>query len=122
MSSGSQPKQGLYDPQYEHDSSGVGFLGDLKGRKSHALVRDAITALVNLNHRGACGCEDNTGDGAGILLQVPHKFLRRVCGEAGIVLPEDSGDWGVGMIFLPSDKAERRYCEEALERIVAEEG
>lgn len=114
--------QGLYDPQNEHDACGVGFIVNIKGEKSHKLVLDAVQILVNLQHRGACGCEDNTGDGAGILLQVPHKLLNRVCREAGIVLPQKQGDWGVGMIFLPSDKAERRFCEEALERIVVEEG
>ncbi len=71
------PAQGLYDPSSEHDSCGVGFIVDLKGRRSHALVRDGLTALFNLNHRGACGCENNTGDGAGILIQVPHAFLSR---------------------------------------------
>ena len=64
--------QGLYDPRFEHDACGVGFVVNIKGQKSHAIVRDALTALVNLRHRGACGCEGNTGDGAGILLQVPH--------------------------------------------------
>ena len=77
MSSGLPQPQGLYDPQNEHDSCGVGFVVDLKGRKSHRLVRDGLTALINLNHRGACGCEDNTGDGAGILIQIPHEFLGR---------------------------------------------
>src|SRR5712692_9026459 len=115
-------KQGLYDPRYEHDACGIGFVVNIKGEKSHEIVQQALTVLQNLDHRGACGCEDNTGDGAGILLQVPHKLLSRVCREAGIKLPDESGDWGVGMIFLPSDKAERRHCEEALERIVAEEG
>jgi glutamate synthase domain-containing protein 2/glutamate synthase domain-containing protein 1/glutamate synthase domain-containing protein 3 len=114
--------QGLYDPRYEHDACGVGFIVNIKGEKSHKLVVDAIQILVNLQHRGACGCEDNTGDGAGILLQVPQRFLARVCSEVGIVLPRKWGDWGVGMVFLPSEPAERRYCEQAFERIVAEEG
>src|SRR5579863_9673490 len=93
--------QGLYDPQFEHDACGVGFIVNIKGEKSHKLVLDGVQILMNLQHRGACGCEDNTGDGAGILLQVPHKLLNRVCREAGIVLPKEPGDWGVGMIFLP---------------------
>src|SRR4026209_613014 len=67
--------QGLYDPQFEHDACGVGFIAHVKGKKSHGIIRDAIGALVKLNHRGACGCETNTGDGAGILMQVPHEFL-----------------------------------------------
>lgn len=114
--------QGLYDPQNEHDACGVGFLVNIKGEKSHKLVQDALQILVNLQHRGACGCEDNTGDGAGILLQVPHKFLSKKCAEAGIKLPSAPGEYGVGIVFLPSDTAQRKYCEDAIERIVAEEG
>src|SRR5450759_3562812 len=76
---GPPPKQGLYDPQFEHDACGVGFVVNMKGRKSHQLVSDALQILVNLDHRGACGCEANTGDGAGILMQVPHEFLVKVC-------------------------------------------
>ena len=72
-------KQGLYDPQFEHDSCGVGFVAHLKGHKSHDIVRNALTVLLNLRHRGACGCEANTGDGAGILFQVPHAFLKKAC-------------------------------------------
>ena len=74
---GLPPKQGLYDPQFEHDACGVGFVVNMKGRKSHELVDQALRILVNLDHRGACGCEANTGDGAGILMQTPHEFLRR---------------------------------------------
>jgi glutamate synthase (ferredoxin) len=70
-------KQGLYDPNYEHDACGVGFVVNMKGKKSHEIVEQALTILLNLNHRGACGCEPNTGDGAGILMQVPHKFMQR---------------------------------------------
>ena len=77
------PKQGLYDPRYEHDACGVGFVVDLKSRKSHAIVEQALQILVNLEHRGACGCEKNTGDGAGILMQMPHDFLAKVCERAG---------------------------------------
>ncbi|MGE5191681.1 MAG: glutamate synthase subunit alpha, partial [Deltaproteobacteria bacterium] len=114
--------QGLYDPQHEHDACGVGFIVNIAGEKSHKLVLDAVQILVNLQHRGACGCEENTGDGAGILLQIPHKLLTRACSEIGITLPRQPGDWGAGMIFLPSEPAERRFCEEALERVTAEEG
>jgi glutamate synthase domain-containing protein 2/glutamate synthase domain-containing protein 1/glutamate synthase domain-containing protein 3 len=114
--------EGLYDPRYEHDACGVGFLVNIAGEKSHKLVEDAVQILVNLQHRGACGCEDNTGDGAGILLQVPEKFLKRACLESGIALVGSPGDWGVGMVFLPRDESERRYCEQTFERVVAEEG
>jgi glutamate synthase (ferredoxin) len=114
-------RQGLYDPQYEHDSCGVGFVVDLKGLKSHDLVQKAIQVLLNLQHRGACGCEKNTGDGAGILLQTPHRFLQRICEPAGIRLPEP-GEYGVGMVFLPTDPHDRTTCEGLFEEIVREEG
>ena len=74
--------QGLYDPRYEHDACGVAFVVNIKGKRSNRVVRDALTALVNLRHRGACGCENNTGDGAGILMQMPHEFLRQAATAA----------------------------------------
>ncbi len=80
--------QGLYDPRHEHDACGVGFVVDLRGRKSANIVQNAIQVLLNLNHRGACGCEINTGDGAGILIQTPHKFLAGKCDRLGIKLPQ----------------------------------
>src|SRR6188768_3528548 len=90
---------GLYDPSYEHDACGVGFVVDIKGRKSHAIVRQALQVLKNLAHRGACGCEVNTGDGAGILVQMPDAFLRKV---AGVSLPP-SGQYGCGLVFFPRE-------------------
>jgi glutamate synthase domain-containing protein 2/glutamate synthase domain-containing protein 1/glutamate synthase domain-containing protein 3 len=114
-------KQGLYDPRHEHDACGVGFVVDLAGRKSHAVVRDAIEVLLKLEHRGACGCEKNTGDGAGLLLQIPHQFLARRCEELGIALPPP-GEYGVGMVFLPCEQESARQCEQAFEAIVREEG
>ena len=105
-STGLPLRQGLYDPRLEHDSCGVGFVVDLQGRKSHDLVQKAIRILLNLEHRGACGCEKNTGDGAGILLQTPDAFLQRVAAEARIKLPE-AGQYGVGMVFLPTDAQDR---------------
>jgi glutamate synthase (ferredoxin) len=111
----------LYDPHYEHDSCGVGFVVNVKGRKSHAIVRDALTILINLRHRGACGCENNTGDGAGILVQMPHEFLQQACDEARIRLPAPR-EYGCGLVFLPPDSAQRRRCEAEFERIVREEG
>ena len=80
-------KQGLYDPQYEHDACGVGFVVNVKGKKSHEIVKQALTVLLNLNHRGACGCEPNTGDGAGILLQIPHNYLKQEASKNGFTLP-----------------------------------
>ncbi len=96
---GLPPKQGLYDPQYEHDACGVGFVVNIKGRKSHQIIQQALQVLVNLDHRGACGCEANTGDGAGILLQTPHEFLMEVCRELGIQLPAP-GQYAAGLVFL----------------------
>ncbi len=115
------PAQGLYDPASEHDSCGVGFVVNIKGRKSRAIVDQALTVLKNLMHRGACGCEVNTGDGAGILVQTPHKFLKRVMSEAGISLPEP-GEYGVGLSFLPQNNDQRAQCIEAVEKIIEEEG
>ncbi|HJW80700.1 MAG TPA: glutamate synthase large subunit, partial [Acidiferrobacterales bacterium] len=116
-----QTQQGLYDPACEHDACGVGFVVDMKGRRSHQIVTQALTVLRNLMHRGACGCEENTGDGAGILIQMPHVFLRRECGRLGIALPE-SGHYGSGMVFLPRAAAESRRCQERFAEIVREEG
>src|SRR5512138_333214 len=103
-------KQGLYDPQFEHEACGVGFVVNIKGRKSHAIIQQALQVLLNLNHRGACGCEANTGDGAGILIQPPHEFLKLVAREARVSLP-GPGEYGVGMLFLPQDAARRAECE-----------
>jgi glutamate synthase domain-containing protein 2/glutamate synthase domain-containing protein 1/glutamate synthase domain-containing protein 3 len=114
-------KQGLYDPRFEHDSCGVGFVANIKGQKSHKIVRDALTILVNLSHRGACGCESNTGDGAGILLQTPHEFLKKVCTQEKIALPA-YGEYGVGMVYLPPDTTSRYKCEKLFEEIVENEG
>jgi glutamate synthase (ferredoxin) len=115
------PKQGLYDPQFEHDACGVGFVVNIKGEKSHEIVEQALTVLQNLDHRGACGCEENTGDGAGILLQVPHAFFHDACEGLGFKLP-DPGDYGVGMLFLPDHRNQRRHFEKILEEIIVSEG
>ena len=114
-------KQGLYDPRHEHDACGVGFVVDIAGRRSHEIVRQAVEVLLNLEHRGACGCEKNTGDGAGILLQIPHPFFARECASLGIKLPP-AGLYGVGMVFLPRDPESREQCERLFEEIVREEG
>ena len=114
-------KQGLYDPRFEHDACGIGFVVNIKGEKSHEIVQQALTVLQNLDHRGACGCEDNTGDGAGILLQVPHAFLQHACDGIGLQLPRP-GQYGVGMIFLPRDREQRHQCERRFEDIVRREG
>ena len=118
---GLPPKQGLYDPSFEHDACGVGFIVNIRGEKSHAIVEDALTILRNLDHRGAVGSEPNTGDGAGILLQIPDKFLRRVCAGEGIRLPE-FGSYGVGMIFSSPDEAVARAGQETFEKLAAGQG
>src|SRR4029077_8131403 len=111
-------QQGLYDPRFEHDACGVGFIVDMKGRKAHGIVQQALQVLINLAHRGACGCEENTGDGAGILVQVPDKFLRKV---APAPLPP-AGEYGVGLVFLPHDAAVAAAIKALIAGIVAEEG
>ncbi len=115
------PKQGLYDPAFEHDSCGVGFIVNIKGKKSHDIIRNGIQILENLTHRGACGCDPETGDGAGIMLQMPDAFLRKECAKANITLPP-LGDYGAGMVFLPPDLADRNVIEEWTEHIIHEEG
>ena len=112
---------GLYHPDHEHDACGVGFVVEMKGRKSKQIVQDAIQVLLNLQHRGACGCETNTGDGAGILMQVPHRFLLEECDRLGIKLP-DAGRYGTGVVFLPTDPGGRQECERMFEQAIRDEG
>ena len=119
--SGPPPRTGLYDPQFEHEACGVGFVVNIKGRKSHGIIRQALQALLNLDHRGACGCEANTGDGAGILIQTPHEFLKLVAREAQVSLPGPRA-YGVGMVFLPAQRSKQAECEKLFGEIVAEEG
>src|SRR6202521_1762357 len=114
-------KQGLYDPAYEHDACGIGVVAHIHGVRSRDVVEKSLELLGNLSHRSAVAADACTGDGAGILLQVPHVFLRRVCGPAGISLP-DAGSYGVGMLFLPSRRADRLVCERMVEVSVREEG
>ena len=114
-------KQGLYDPRFEHDACGVGFVTNMKGVKSHEIISQALEILVNLDHRGATGSEPNTGDGAGILLQMPDAFLRSVCTPLGIELPEPF-HYGVGMIFTSPKATERNAARHIIEKILVEEG
>ena len=119
---GPPPKQGLYDPQFEHDACGVGFVVDIKGRKSNNILKQAIQILKNLDHRGASGSEVNTGDGAGILIQMPHAFLKKVAKkDARINLPEP-GLYAAGNIFMPRNATQRRKIEEVFARVVQAEG
>src|SRR5262245_57397792 len=121
MLAGLPPKQGLYDPQFEHDSCGVGFVVDVLGRKSNDIVRKALQVLINMLHRGAKGSESNTGDGAGILIQIPHRFLKDECAKAGIDLPE-AGRYGVGMVCLPRKPESRRRCEDLFANAIEQTG
>jgi glutamate synthase (ferredoxin) len=114
-------RQGLYDPRDEKDACGFGFVVDLKGRASHDIVEKALQVLVNLEHRGAVGAEKDTGDGAGILLQVPHAFLRERCGKLGFALP-GAGQYGVGMVFLPPGAEGRAACERIVDETIRLEG
>ncbi|MEK7248206.1 MAG: glutamate synthase central domain-containing protein, partial [Chloroflexota bacterium] len=113
--------QGLYDPFHEHDSCGVGFIVQLKGQKSHKIIDDGLTALEHLNHRGACGCEINTGDGAGVTIQLPHDFFAHTCAHEGIRLPE-AGHYGAGLLFASRDKQAQGEAMALFHIIVEEEG
>jgi glutamate synthase (NADPH) large chain len=113
--------QGLYDPRNERDACGIGFVVNITGQKSHDIVLKGIQVLINLTHRGACGCDPETGDGAGITIQLPHKFFARECASIGFTLPP-AGAYGVAMTFLPVEKRQRLLCEGILERISREEG
>ncbi len=116
------PAQGLYDPALEKDSCGVGFIAQIKGIPSHQIVLDADTILQNMDHRGACGCETNTGDGSGILCGLPHEFLTKVAKrDLNVDLPEP-GRFSAGLVFLPIDEAQRKHCKDTVNRLIAEAG
>ena len=114
-------KQGLYDPKFEHDACGIGFICNIKGEPSHNMISRAIRILKNLAHRGGVGSEPDTGDGAGILIQMPHAFMKKVCKNEGIKIPK-AGEYGVGMLFLSPDADTRRESLSSLSKIIAEEG
>ncbi|MDA8424578.1 MAG: glutamate synthase subunit alpha, partial [Treponema sp.] len=118
---GAPPAQGLYDPHLEHDSCGIGFVVNIKGHKSHLIVSQSLTILRNMSHRGGAGYERNSGDGAGILTQIPHRFFAEVSPESGIALGE-AGSYGVGMVFLPRDPATRAIVMRLIETTIASEG
>src|SRR6201986_1677315 len=112
---------GLFDPAQEKDSCGVGFIADIKGRKSHQIVSDALTILLNLEHRGAVGADPRAGDGAGILVQIPHKFFAKKAAELGFTLPAP-GEYAVGTLFLPHDAARRQEIADIYAEVIAAEG
>ncbi|MEX2336908.1 MAG: glutamate synthase large subunit [Fulvivirga sp.] len=113
--------ESLYSSSLEHDSCGIGFVANLKGRKSHDIIEDAITMLINMEHRGGCGCEPDTGDGAGILIQMPHDFFEEECKKLGFELPS-FGEYAVGMIFFPSDGDRREECRALLNDYIKDLG
>jgi glutamate synthase (NADPH/NADH) large chain len=122
MSTGLPPAQGLYLPEFEHDSCGVGFVAHIKGKRSHKIIEDADHLLCRMDHRGARGAEPNTGDGAGMLTALPHEFLAKVAKQAfGVSLPSP-GRFAAGVVFLPTDEAERERCKSVVAEICAEEG
>ena len=112
---------GLYSPEWEHDACGVGFVANIKGEKSHSIIENALGVLRNLAHRGATGWDSETGDGAGILIQIPHHFFHTQMLSQGVELPEP-GHYGVGMIFLPPELEERQKYEQIVNETIAEEG
>src|SRR5580692_4866532 len=119
---GPPPKHALYDPQYEHDCCGVGFVANIKGVRSRQIIDDADRILRHLIHRGATGCEANTGDGAGMLTGLPYEFLQKVAdADLGVTLPKP-GFYGVGNVFLPTNARERRACKDTVNRLIAEQG
>src|SRR3712207_5865 len=113
--------QGLYDPAQEKDSCGVGFIADMKNRRSHAIVEQGLQILHNLDHRGAVGADPKMGDGCGILVQIPHRFFAAECAKLGIWLPE-AGAYGVGHLFMPRDPEGFRLVEELVTKAIADEG
>jgi glutamate synthase (NADPH/NADH) large chain len=119
---GFPPKQGLYDPRNEKDSCGVGFIANIKGVRTHGMLVDANEILIRMTHRGACGCDPNTGDGAGFLTALPHEFLAKVAQrDVGVTLPEP-GKFGAGILFLPKDDKSRDHCKSVVAQIVSEQG
>ncbi len=122
MSVGFPEKYGLYDPRNERDSCGVGFVAHIKGQRSHQIVADADQILRNMDHRGACGCEPNTGDGSGLLTALPHAFLTNVARQDLRAELPPPGRFAAGVVFLPTRADERAYCQQAVERIIAEHG
>ena len=119
--SGLPVAQGLYHPSQEHDACGLGFVANINGEASHEIITKGIQVLVNLTHRGACGCDPDTGDGAGILIQIPHKFFAKESKRLGFALPAP-GAYAVGMIFLPVNRQQRLIVEGIMERTVRDEG
>ncbi|MBM3785996.1 MAG: glutamate synthase large subunit, partial [Acidobacteria bacterium] len=118
---GLPPAQGLYNPALEKDACGIGFVANINNQKSHDIITKGVQILINLTHRGACGCDPETGDGAGLLIQIPHRFFARECAKEGFTLPP-AGQYGAGLVFLPVERTARLAVEGVIERIAKEEG
>jgi len=118
---GVPPARGMYDPALDKDSCGVGFIADIKGRKSHQIVADALTILVNLEHRGAVGADPRAGDGAGILTQIPHKFFAKKAAALGFTLPAP-GEYAVGALFMPHDVQRQKEVADTYQEVIDAEG
>jgi len=106
-------RRGLYTPELEHDACGIGCIANIDGSKSHDILSDALSMLENMEHRGGRGCNPKTGDGAGVLIQIPHKLFAQECDKLGFALP-DAGQYGVGMVFFPRDKKVTEACRKVL--------
>jgi len=113
--------QGLYDPEQEHEACGIGMIANINGEQSHSIVQNAINILCNLEHRGGQSSDTSTGDGAGILTQIPHRFFLKQCEKENIYLPRE-GEYGVGMVFLPQNHDIRKQSKEIFGTIIKEEG
>ena len=113
--------QGLYLPEYEHDACGVGFVCHIKGKPSNSIVNNALEMLERMNHRGGCGCEPDSGDGAGILVRIHDPFFRKRLEKKGVTLPP-FGQYGMATVFLPKDLVSRRHCEAMIEQVVRDYG
>jgi glutamate synthase (NADPH/NADH) large chain len=116
-----ESQQGLYRPEFEHDSCGTGFITNINGHKSYQIIDDALTMLENMEHRGACGCDPESGDGAGILIQLPHEFFMEECSDLEISLPEP-GEYGVGMIFFPKESSLKKACKVVIDNAIEKLG
>ena len=112
---------GLYNSNFEHDACGIGAVVNIKGKKSNKVINDALDILENLKHRGGTGADENTGDGAGILIQIPHNFFKRVCNEANVKLP-DSGEYAVGALFLPTEESKRKLALNIINEVLNKRG
>ncbi|NJL71734.1 MAG: glutamate synthase subunit alpha, partial [Candidatus Competibacteraceae bacterium] len=114
-------REGLYDPSYEHDACGIGFVCNIDGKRTHSVIQQGLQVLRNLTHRGACGCDPETGDGCGVMITLPHRLFLEESAKHGFDLPAP-GHYAAGMVFLPQDRESRDACRQILNRAIAEHG